>query len=67
MASKKTKKTYAYVKEFLNKNGVEFKTVPTFLFAQVFKKYYNLEILEIDRKFIYEGFVAILQDTIDLD
>jgi hypothetical protein len=61
--SSKTEKIFGFVKEMINSPKVEFKAVPSFLFAQVFKKYYNLKIEELDRKFIHEGMLA----TFDLE
>jgi hypothetical protein len=61
--SSKTEKIFGFVKEMINSQKVEFKVVPSFLFAQVYKKYYNLKIEEMDRKFIHEGMLA----TFDLE
>eukprot|EP01080_Neovahlkampfia_damariscottae_P006477 gene6477-10482_t len=63
--STKTEKVFGYVKEFVGSEKVEFKTVPAYMFAQVYKKYFNLKIEEIDRKFTFEGMIATFDISIE--
>lgn len=46
-----------YVKKFDNGN-FEFKALPVVYFAQAFKEYYNLPIVDNDKRFLYEKKVA---------
>jgi len=46
-----------FVKEFPS-DKVEFKGIPSFLFMQVYKKYFNKEEIDLDRVFYHEGFLA---------
>lgn len=52
-----------YVKEFTD-GKIEFKTIPGYLFAQLFKKWFNLPINQNDLSFFFEGQVAIFKDPI---
>lgn len=48
--------------EVYNLQKVEFKNVPGHLFAQAFKKYYDLPLNENDLTFIFEGQEAVLKN-----
>lgn len=47
-----------FVKNFINKDGVDLMCVPNIFFPQAFKKCFNLEINENDLIFIEEGHIA---------
>jgi len=51
-----------YVKEYYDK--IEFKQCPSTIFMQLFKKYYNQEILIEDKKFYYEKQMATFDNEI---
>ena len=63
--SEKNEKIFGYVKEFIDSDKIEFKTVAAYMFAQVFKKYFNLKIEEFDRKFTFEGMIATFDTQIE--
>lgn len=50
-----------FVKKSYNENNeesIEFKNVPAYLFPQVYKKYFGLELNEKDMTFIHDGLLA---------
>lgn len=56
-----------YLKKTITMDGekkIEFKNVPSYFFAQVYKKAYELEIHEYDLMFYYEGFLAKFQENL---
>ena len=53
-----------YIKEHLDNNKVEFKQIPRKFLMQCIKKYENKEIIDIDRKFLDEGYVATYDSSI---
>lgn len=56
-----------FVKKSYNKDmqeKIEFKNVPSYLFAQVFKEYYGLELNNNDMCFMYEGFLVEFKDPV---
>jgi hypothetical protein len=61
----KTGRVVGFVKEFVDDRRPDFKSVPAFLFAQVFKKYYGISnVTEFDKKFMYEGFLCTLDEDL---
>jgi hypothetical protein len=56
-----------YLKKITDENGnnkVEFKNVPSYFFAQVYKKAFQLEVQEYDLMFYYEGLLAKFQENL---
>ena len=56
-----------YVREYIDDKGIykrEFKKCPSTIFPQLYKKYYNIEIDEIDRKFYYENQICTFDKSI---
>lgn len=55
----------SYFAKVQNNGKVSFKGVPAYLYAQVYKKYFGLEIEKRDLMFLYESMPAYFSKTID--
>lgn len=53
-----------FVKENCLNGDVEFKAIPSLLFMQVYKKYTNQEILEIDKVFYFDSMLATFNKSL---
>jgi hypothetical protein len=55
-------------KKFFVKEGVdgsvEFKSIQSYFFMQVFKKYTEQEITDMDKKFYHDGFLSTFDKTV---
>jgi hypothetical protein len=56
-----------FVKKTTTEKGeekIEFKNTPSFIFAQVFKKHYNLQTNEYDMLFYHEGYLSQFKEQV---
>ena len=51
-----------FVKKYYDKHTIEFKSIPVYLFAQHYKKWYDMKYHEYDFYFMFENFLCEFQE-----